>query len=92
MQKYSLLYKIPPTMERSLLTLLPSEKGIVCRVETENPEVRERLLSMGIVHGSEIEFKNKAPLGDPITIILKGYSLSLRKSEAEGIILQCPSS
>ena len=42
---------------------------------------------MGLVPGSEIEMERYAPLGDPVEIKLKGYHLSLRKEEAENIIL-----
>lgn len=41
-----------------------------------------RLLEMGITPGSEIEIVRRAPLGFPIEIIVRGYFLSLRKSEA----------
>ncbi len=75
--------------ERSLPTLLPGEKGIVSRIDTSHPELKQRLLALGIVSGTEIEFKTVAPLGDPVSILLKGYCLSLRKSEAEAIILAC---
>lgn len=44
-----------------------------------------RLLEMGILEGTEIEVIRLAPLGDPIEIKLRGYHLSIRKSEAEQI-------
>jgi Fe2+ transport system protein FeoA len=44
-----------------------------------------RLLDMGCIKGTELEVKRVAPLGDPIDIVLKGYHLSLRKSEAKEI-------
>jgi ferrous iron transport protein A len=77
-------------MERHLHTLLPGEKGTVTRVHTLHPELKQRLLSMGLVSGTEIECNSIAPLGDPISLLLKGYCLSLRKSEAEAVIIECP--
>ena len=44
--------------------------------------VRRRLFDMGITPGAEIYLRKKAPLGDPIEISLRGYELTLRKSEA----------
>jgi Fe2+ transport system protein FeoA len=44
-----------------------------------------RLLEMGILEGTAIEVVRLAPLGDPIEIELRGYHLSIRKSEAEQI-------
>ena len=45
--------------------------------------VRRRLFDMGITPGARIVMRKKAPLGDPIEITLRGYELTLRKSEAE---------
>lgn len=47
--------------------------------------VRRRLFDMGLTPGAEVVLKKKAPLGDPIEIWLRGYDLSLRKTEAECI-------
>jgi ferrous iron transport protein A len=47
--------------------------------------LRRRLMDMGITKGTEIYVRKVAPLGDPIQITVRGYELSLRKSEAESI-------
>ncbi|HPX66028.1 MAG TPA: ferrous iron transport protein A, partial [Anaerolineaceae bacterium] len=44
--------------------------------------LRQRILDMGILRGSELEMIKRAPLGDPIEFKVKGYDLSLRQSEA----------
>ena len=62
------------------------EKGIVKKL-TGNKSISSRLLQMGIVPGTEIRVERVAPLGDPIEIKLKGYHLSLRKEEAENIVM-----
>ena len=45
--------------------------------------VKQRLRDMGVVSGEEVLVKKKAPLGDPIEILVKGYSLLLRKKDAD---------
>ena len=45
--------------------------------------LRRRLLDMGITKGSRIDILKAAPLGDPIEVTIRGYELSLRKSEGE---------
>lgn len=46
---------------------------------------RRKLLSMGLTPGTEISLVRVAPMGDPIEIFVRGYSLSLRKSEADAL-------
>ena len=50
--------------------------------------VRRRLFDMGITPGAEIYLRKKAPLGDPIEISLRGYELTLRKSEAAQVEME----
>lgn len=50
--------------------------------------VRRRMIDMGIVPGMEIRMVRYAPLGDPIEIKLKGCHLSLRKEEAETVLVE----
>lgn len=51
-------------------------------------EVSRRLLEMGITPGTEVRLLRAAPLGDPLEFELRGYRLSLRRSEAEQIDIQ----
>ncbi len=71
---------------RTLDTFLVGEKGIVHSVTGER-RVRRRLFDMGITNGAEIYLRKKAPLGDPIEINVRGYELTLRKSEAKCIVM-----
>ena len=48
-------------------------------------EHRSRLLEMGLLVGTPVELVRFAPLGDPVEIKVRGYHLTLRKSEAEQI-------
>jgi ferrous iron transport protein A len=49
--------------------------------------LKQRLLDMGITPNTQIVLVKKAPLGDPLEIALRGYTLTLRGSEAEQIEL-----
>ncbi len=60
------------------------EKSTVVAVHGEGA-VRRRLFDMGITPGAEIYLRKKAPLGDPIEVSLRGYELTLRKSEAANV-------
>ncbi|AZV56389.1 ferrous iron transport protein A [Clostridium sp. AWRP] len=51
-------------------------------------KVRRKIMDMGIVRGTEIFLAGKAPMGDPIELQLRGYSLSLRKNEAKDILVE----
>ncbi len=50
--------------------------------------VKRRIMDMGITKGTDINIIKVAPLGDPIEINLRGYALSLRKADAEMIIVE----
>lgn len=63
------------------------QRGRIVQVEGTD-EVAIRLLEMGLIPGVEFEFIGVAPLGDPIEIELRGYRLSLRKSEASRITIE----
>ena len=47
--------------------------------------IRRRIMDMGITKGVEIYVRKLAPLGDPMELSVRGYELSLRKSDAEMI-------
>lgn len=74
-------------MQKSLKDFKPGEAGIVVKVVGEGP-VKRRLFDMGITPGAEIIMRKTAPLGDPIEINIRGYELSVRKAEAEAILME----
>ncbi len=49
--------------------------------------VKRRIMDMGITKGTEVYVRKVAPLGDPIEVTVRGYELSIRKSEAEKILV-----
>ena len=63
------------------------ERGVVVSVGGEK-RIRRRLFDMGVTPSVEVFLRKKAPLGDPIEIMLRGYELTLRKCEADNIITE----
>lgn len=49
--------------------------------------VRRRIMDMGITRGVEIFVRKVAPLGDPLEITVRGYELSVRKADAERVLV-----
>lgn len=71
---------------KTLFDLLSGDRARIVRVRGNGaPGLRQRLLDMGITRGTELYVERHAPLGDPVEITLKGYSLALRMSEAKQI-------
>ena len=62
--------------------LAPGESGRIIKVSGRGA-IRRRLLDMGLTTGAVIDMVKLSPLGDPVEYRLRGYHLSLRKSEAE---------
>ncbi len=52
---------------------------------SKESRMRKRIMDMGIVRGTKIIIEGKAPMGDPIEILVRGYNLTLRKDEAKDI-------
>ena len=52
------------------------------------PAQRPRLMEMGLLVGTKVELVRFAPLGDPVEIKVRGYNLTLRKNEAELILVK----
>ncbi len=69
-----------------LSDLKQGQKGRIKSIKSSDLELK--LLEMGCLPGEEIVVEQIALLGDPISIRVSGYSLSLRKSEASQIILE----
>lgn len=63
------------------------ERGIIRTVSGEG-KIRRRLFDMGVTPGAEVMLRKKAPLGDPLEVTIRGYELTLRKSEAACVGLE----
>ena len=73
-------------MRRTLFDLRPGQGGCIYGIDGDS-SLKRRLIDMGIIPGTNITVSRIAPLGDPIEVRLRGYSLSLRKADACGIQL-----
>jgi len=62
------------------------ETVTVARLHGEGP-VKRRIMDMGITKGTEVFVRKVAPLGDPIEVTVRGFELSLRKDEAENVLV-----
>ena len=75
---------------RTVATLPLGVEAVVRRVRCPRPVAR-RLLELGLVPGTRISITRVAPLGDPLELRLRNYSLSIRRSEAAAIEIDEPS-
>ena len=66
-------------------TLKDAAIGSTVKVVKLNGEgaVKRRIMDMGITKGTVVTVRKVAPLGDPIELTVRGYELSIRKSDAE---------
>ena len=62
------------------------ETASVERIDVEG-RTRRRLVEMGITPGTKVEITRRAPLGDPIEVLLRGYVLTLRAVDARQIMV-----
>ena len=67
--------------------LKPGDAGTVTQLNAEG-QLRSRLMDMGMITGTQVTMIRKAPLGDPLEVEVRGYSLSLRKKEARLVSLE----
>ena len=74
-------------MEKFLNEMVQGEQGTVKKVVAEG-KIKRRLFDMGVTPGANVTFKKVAPLGDPIEINIRGYELSLRKDEADKVLVE----
>ncbi len=73
-----------------MATLREAKIGDTVTVKKINGEgaLKRRIMDMGITKGTQIYVRKVAPLGDPVEVTLRGYELSLRKGDAENIIIE----
>lgn len=74
-------------MTKTVDNLNVGEKGIIKKYHSKG-SLAKHLKEMGIVSGTPIELKRKAPLGYPLEVKIQGFSLALRKEEAQAIELE----
>jgi ferrous iron transport protein A len=77
-------------MEEYMNTLKDVSEGSTVTVKKLESDgaAKRRIMDMGITKGTSVYVRKVAPLGDPIEVTVRGYELSLRKAEAEKIIVE----
>ena len=72
-----------------IMKLSELKSGEKARIkEFQSTDMELKLMEMGCIPGEEVVVEQRAPLGDPISIRVAGYSLSLRINEADQIIVE----
>ena len=74
-------------MKKPLSLLEPGESGKIISI-SRRLRSHKKFADLGIVKGTLVELERIAPLGDPIEVKIKGYSLSFRKEEAVNITVE----
>ena len=72
---------------KTLRNIAVGETAKVKRLHGEGA-LKRRIMDMGITKGSQVYVRKVAPLGDPVEITIRGYELSLRKDDADGIEME----
>jgi len=75
-------------MAISLRDMTVGEKGKVIAFQKGNKSYRKKLLAMGLTPGTAFSVTRYAPMGDPVEIKVRGFALSLRKDEAETLLVE----
>jgi ferrous iron transport protein A len=74
--------------QQNLQDLAVGATGRVTGYEKSNRAYKSKLLAMGLTTGTEFTVTRYAPLGDPIEILVRGFKLSLRKTEATTLLVE----
>ncbi len=72
--------------DKTLRDVAVGRSAVVRRLTGEGA-VKRRIMDMGITKGTEVHVRKVAPLGDPIEVTVRGFELSLRKDEAERVLV-----
>ena len=73
--------------QKTLEEVRPGERGTILRVGNDRGPVKRRLVDMGLTPGTQVMVRKVAPFCDPVELNLRGYELSLRKSDAAQILI-----
>ena len=72
---------------KTLKDVAVGDSAIVKKLSGEGA-LKRRIMDMGVTKGVEIFVRKVAPFGDPIEVTVRGYELSLRKAEAENMLVE----
>lgn len=72
---------------KTLRDVAVGEDATVVRLAGQGA-LKRRIMDMGLTKGASVHVRKVAPLGDPIEVTVRGYELSLRKDEAQNVIVE----
>ena len=75
-------------MKNNLAEMTVGQRGRVTGFQKGLEKYRTKLMSMGLIKGTEFAVNRIAPMGDPVEIHVRGYNLSLRKHEAAALFVE----
>ncbi|MDO5675793.1 MAG: FeoA family protein [bacterium] len=75
-------------MTTTMADLAVGAKGVVQGYTKTGGSYRQRLMAMGLIRGTGFEIRRIAPMGDPVEILVRGYSLALRRGEAGALLVE----
>lgn len=75
-------------MQNFLSNMKKGQSGVIQEINIDNPKIKIHLLEMGLTIGTKIKVKKVAPMGDPISIELRGYELCISKKDASKIFVK----
>lgn len=71
------------------MTLKDGKTGMVLKiVKIHESDLKQRMMTMGLIPGTRIQVLRSAPLGDPIAIGIRSYNLAMRRADAEKVQVQ----
>ena len=73
------------TGDKITLTTLPIGRDARVTKVVGTGRIMRRLMEMGVIPGVDVRVVKMAPFGDPIEVRVRGYSLAMRRSEADGV-------
>lgn len=71
-----------------LKSMRPGASAVISGYENYDKRYLQKLMAMGLTRGTEFTITKIAPLGDPVEIDVRGFRLSLRKEEADVLIVE----
>jgi len=71
------------------LTLKDGKTGMTLKIlKIDESNLKQRMMTMGLIPGTKVKILRSAPLGDPIAIGVRSYNLALRRADAEKVQVQ----
>ena len=72
---------------KTLKDVKVGEHAVIEKLHGEGA-LKRRIMDMGLTKGTSVHVRKIAPLGDPIEVTVRGYELSIRKDEAQNVVVE----